>query len=350
MPKSRMITAFVVMIMATRCAMAEEHDRFTIAVSEYPSWSGTFLTAGDLGLINGMAGKLGPLETKWNVDVVVQETDYDSCIKLFVNGAVDAACLTNIDSLAPSVARHAVAILPTSTSVGADACLVGPDVATVKDLKNIQVHGLAASVSQYAFDKGLQALGEDAKQYRFENFDPLLIGVALLNGSIKAGMTWNPVVLETLTANAKIRRLFDSSLIPGHIVDMVTASRDSLKKPGGKAFGAAVADIYYTIGNLMENPATRDQTLTSMGKRFFNLSLENMRTIVRETRFYSTPEQGLALFKGADLSKVMTDHVVPWALEKGIIDKNKPPKIAFGDDPSANLCFDSQYIEAVAKK
>src|SRR3989339_705678 len=75
---------------------------FTLAVSEYPSWSGTFLTACDIGLIDGEQGKMGPMEKKWNVDIVVKDTDYDSCITLFTNGNVDAACLTNIDSLAPS--------------------------------------------------------------------------------------------------------------------------------------------------------------------------------------------------------------------------------------------------------
>ena len=234
-------------------AMAADVPSFSIAVSEYPSWSGTFLTACDIGLIDGAKGKMGPLEKKWKVDLVVKDTDYDSCITLFVNGNVDAACLTNIDSLAPSVTRQSVAILPTSTSAGADACLVLPEIKTVKDLKGVPVRGLAASVSEYAFDKGLEALGENPKAYTFESLDPVQVGVVLQTGKIKAGVTWNPVVMETLKANPKIKRLFDSKLIKGHIIDMVTASSDSLNKPGGKAFGCAVVDTYYTVCKLMES-------------------------------------------------------------------------------------------------
>lgn len=350
MHKKLIAGMFVGIMVAAGFSMAEDVRSFTIAVSEYPSWSGTFLTACDIGLIDGAKGKMGPLEKRWNVDIVVKDVDYDSCITLFVNGSVDAACLTNIDSLAPSVSRRSVAILPTSTSAGADACLVQPGIDTVKDLKGIAVRGLAASVSEYAFDKGIEALGENPKDYTFENLDPVQVGVTLQTGKIKAGVTWNPVVMETLKANSKIKRLFDSGLIKGHIIDMVTASRESLEKDGGKEFAYAVIDTYYTVCKLMEDEKTRDKTLTSMGKRFANLGLKDMRVIVKETQFYSTPEKGLALFQGKELPAVMTSDVVPWALLKGLVEKDKLPKIVFGNDADAQLCFDPQYIQAVAKK
>jgi len=326
---------------------AAEAPVFSLAVSEYPSWSGTFLTACDLKLIDGAEGKLGPLERKWQVDLVVKDTDYDSCITLFVNGNVDAACLTNIDSLAPSVSRQAVAILPTSTSAGADACLAQPAIADITQLKGVTVRGLASSVSQYAFDKCIEVLGAKPKEYTFENLDPVQVGVALQDGKIEAGITWNPVVLETTKAKPTLHRLFDSSLIKGHIIDMVTASREALARDGGKRWACAMVDVYYTVCGLMEGEKTHDKTLVAMGARFAKLGLEDMRVIVRETQFYSTPAKGLALFQGKDLPQVMTVHVLPWALDKGLIDKAKAPTVAYGDDPKANLCFDPQYINAV---
>jgi hypothetical protein len=128
---------------------------------------------------------------------------------------------------------------------------------------------------------------------------------------------------------------------------MVTASRDSLEKEGGKAFACAVVDTYYTVCKLMENENTRDRTLTSMGKRFANLGLKEMRVIVKETQFYSTPEKGLALFTGKELPEVMKSDVVPWTIEKELVDKDKLPEVVFGNDASAALCFDPQYINAV---
>lgn len=349
MLKKTMTNVWAAATLAAGVTMGADVPAFSLAVSEYPSWSGTFLTACDIGLIDGAEGKMGPLEKKWKVDIIIKDTDYDSCITLFVNGNIDAACLTNIDSLAPSVTRKAVAILPTSTSAGADACIVQPEIKDVKDLKGKVVRGLSSSVSEYTFDKGLKALGEDPKQYKFENLDPVQVGVVLQSGKIDAGVTWNPVVMETIKANPKLKRLFDSSLIKGHIIDMVTVSRESLAKEGGKNFACAVIDTYYTICRLMEGEKTRDQTLTSMGKRFAKLGLKDMRVIVKETQFYSTPEKGLALFTGTELPGVMKSDIIPWTIEKGLIDKDKQPKVVFGNDADAALCFDSQYMKAVLK-
>jgi len=323
--------------------------QYTLAVSEYPSWSGTFLTAWDIGLVDGDAGKLGPIEEKWGIDLVIKDTDYDSCITLFVNGNVDAACLTNIDSLPPSVTRKAVAILPTSTSAGADACIVQPHIEDVKALKSVKVRGLSASVSEYTFDKGLEALGEDPTEYTFENLDPVQVGVVLQSGGIDAGVTWNPVVMETLQSKPELKRLFDSSLIKGHIIDMVTASQESMAGPAGEAFGYALCDVYFSICKLMLSEATKDQVLTAMGKRFANLKLENMHTIVAETQFYTTPAKALELFEGAELPKVMTDDIIPWSVSKGLLESDKLPSVAYSSESDANLIFDTQYIRKIAE-
>ena len=131
---------------------------------------------------------------------------------------------------------------------------------------------------------------------------------------------------------------------------MVTASRESLAKPGGEAFACALTDTYYTVCKLMEGEATRDKTLTAMGKRFAGLSLKDMRVIVKETEFYSTPEKGIALFSGEALPKTMQSDVVPWAVEKGLLDADKIPSIAFETGKDVALCFDVQYIKAVMAK
>ena len=119
--------------------------------------------------------------------------------------------------------------------------------------------------------------------------------------------------------------------------------------PGIDALTAAGLNVHLAVSLHAPDDATRTQLLP-MGKRFANLGLKEMQIIVKETQFYSTPEKGLGLFKGQELPKVMKDHVVPWALEKGLVEKNKMPKIVFGNDPNAELCFDPQYIEAATKK
>ncbi len=63
---------------------------FSLAWSEYPSWS-IFAVAEADGLINGKPGEMGSLEEKWKVDVVLHESDYDTCITMYGSQNVDAA-------------------------------------------------------------------------------------------------------------------------------------------------------------------------------------------------------------------------------------------------------------------
>ena len=95
-----------------------EQGVFSLAWSEYPSWS-VFGVADKAGLIDAAEGKLGSVEEKWGVDIVLKQTDYDTCLTLYGSSTIDAVCITNMDVLAPALGRDSVAILPTSTSDGA---------------------------------------------------------------------------------------------------------------------------------------------------------------------------------------------------------------------------------------
>ncbi len=124
---------------------------FSLAWSEYPSWS-IFDVASEQGLIDGTQGKQGELEKKWKIDIVLKAADYDQCIGFYGSNQADAVCITNMDILGPADGRPSVAILPTSTSVGADAC-ISVSASNLDELKGKKTLGLERSVSQYAFER-----------------------------------------------------------------------------------------------------------------------------------------------------------------------------------------------------
>jgi hypothetical protein len=86
--------------------------------------------AHEVKLIDGARGRMGPIETKWNVDIVLQQAEYDPCLTLYGAAQCDAVCITTLDALNPSLGRPSVVILPTSTSHGADALIVPKTVTT----------------------------------------------------------------------------------------------------------------------------------------------------------------------------------------------------------------------------
>lgn len=337
----------IAVFFGTTLGTAIAQPSFTLAWSEYPSWS-AFGVADEVGIINGDKGKLGDVEKKWNVDIVLQEAEYDPCLVMYGAGRVDAVCITNMDVLNPAMSVPSVAILPTSTSNGADACITTKSITDVKQLKGKKVHGLAQTVSEYCFVRNLELAGENPDDYEFSNMDPGAAAIAMQQKQrgMDAIVVWNPFVLETLNRRKDTHVLFDSSTIPGEIIDMVAMTQSALAKPGGKDFACAVIDAFYQLNKRMAAPATRDDTLVALGEKFSNLQLEAMKTVVKQTQFYSTPDEGLGLFKSAELGDTMK-KVVGFCLKAGIVDD--APEIAYGT-AGGKLRFDPSYIEAVAAK
>ena len=345
----RYVGAITVTMTMGMGAWAQDAPVFSLAWSEYPSWS-VFGVAHEVGIINGKKGEMGPVETKWGVDILLKEADYDTCIVMYGAKQCDAACLTNIDSLAPGLSRAGVSILPTSTSDGADACIVSDAISEISQLKDVKVYGLAKTVSEYCFVRNLELNGEKEASYRFTNMDPGAAALAMQQRQkgFDAIVVWNPFVLETLNKRKDTKVIFDSTSIPGEIIDMVTMAQDALDRPKGKEFACAVIDTYYAVNRRIADPATRDDTLVALGEKFSHLDLDSMKKVVRQTRFYSTPDEALALLNGDELKATMK-NVVGFCVSHEMVDEK--PGIAYGGAPGkAALRFDPSYIEAVAAR
>jgi len=351
-------------IMAGSVQAAEKYPAFSLAWSEYPSWS-IFGVAHKFGLINGDKGKYGPIEERWKVDIVLKEAEYDPTREMYGTGEADAVCVTNTDSLQLSLRANSVGILATSTSYGADAAVVVKNtIGGVKDLKNYSTYGLEKSVSQYTFVRNLEKLGENPSEYKFVNMDPGIAAMVMQqrNPDYKSILVWNPFAMETLNKRPDTTVLFDSRSIPGEIIDMVIMSEKSLNREGGDRFANAVIDTFYSVNERVADPATRDETLIAIGEKFSHLNLESMKKVVRQTRFYETPEQALSLFTGGEAfpgGKVETNgnlenlmkQVVKTCVEVGIADS--APTIGYGtkaETGDVNLRFDPTYIKNVVTK
>jgi NitT/TauT family transport system substrate-binding protein len=257
---------------------------------------------------------------------------------------VDAVCVTNTDTLNPCIGRPGTAILPTSTSDGADA-VISTVTDNVEGLKTVSVYGLSKSVSEYLFRRGLEVKGLNPKDFKFVHLDPGPAATALQTDSseIKAIDVWNPFKLTVLRKNPKAKVIFDSTLIPLEIIDMVVVANDSLKKNKGEDFAKAICEIYYKVAAAKDDPATSEATLGALGEDFFALSPADMKICCTETKFFGTPELGIALFTGELKDKNV--QVLKTCKDIGIIEK-EPPTVGY-DDPSKQLNFSTVYMKAV---
>jgi ABC-type nitrate/sulfonate/bicarbonate transport system substrate-binding protein len=326
---------------------------FSLAWSEYPSWS-VFGVAQDKGLI-GQKGA-GTIERKYGIIISLKQADYDACLTLYGNGTVDANCQTNIDSLHPAQGRNSVMIMPTSTSVGADACIAvnfngNVDKQSVLDfLKTNPTFGLEKSVSQYVFERNLMLMDKnlDLSNLSFRNMDPAAAAQAMQTGqpNVNSIMVWHPFVLQTLRTRKDSKVLFDSASIPEEVIDSIVVGKDVLSRPKGKEFAQALIETYFEVCKMMEDPKTTDETYVALGAKFSNLNAADMRIVCQQTRFYNTPEKGLALMRSQKFRNETTPMVTEFCLRRKMID-NKPT-IGF-NDPSAQLNFDDSYLKDAKK-
>ncbi len=327
----------------TSSAPVGKPQQFTLAWSEYPSWS-IFGVADEVGLINGKAGEMGKIEKKHNVDIVLQLAGYDACITLYGNSKADAVCITNIDILGASGSRNSVAILPTSTSAGADACIAA-GIGSVDELAGKPTRGLEKSVSQYAFDRCLEKLGKNPADYPFANMDPEQAAQAFQgkDANVTSIMVWNPFVMQSIRGRSDAKVLFSSDAISEEIIDMVVVGKDALDRPGGKAFANAVLETFYMMNQRMNAPQTSDETLIGIGARFAKLELEDMKTIVQQTKFYADPAEAKRLFTSEKFQKETMPTVSKFCVKYGLTPT--PVEISYGDAKGV-MEFDTRYLDA----
>jgi ABC-type nitrate/sulfonate/bicarbonate transport system substrate-binding protein len=319
-----------------------------VAPSEYPSWS-AFMTAEKAGFVNGKAGEMGTVEEKYNVDIVLDVNDYDTCLQKYGAGTVDAVCITNTDILPIAESRKSTAICPTSTSDGADAVItVGVD--DLEGLKAVTTYGLAKSVSQFCFVAALKAKGQNPADFKFENLDPEAAATKMQTGSpdVKAICVWNPFKMQTLRKTKGSKNVLDSTAIPEQIIDMVVMANESLEKPGGDRAAQAICAVFYAINEKLADQETRDATTTALGEDFSNLNLEDMRLCLTETSFYSTPQDGTKLFESEKFQTKTMPAVVATCQEIGILETGKQPTVGYNDS-SKQLNFSTKYMKAVTK-
>lgn len=324
--------------------------KFTLAWSEYPSWS-IFGVADEVGLIDGKAGAMGSIEKKYNIDIELLLASYDQCITLYGNSQADAVCITNIDILGAAGSRNSVAIMPTSTSAGADACITA-GIKSIDELAGKPTRGLEKSVSQYCFERCLEKLGKNPADFPFSQMDPEQAAQAFQgkDEKIPSIMVWNPFVMQSVRSRNDAHVLFSSESIPEEIIDMVVVGKDSLAKKGGSDFAKAVVETFYAMNQRMNDVKTRDATLVGIGARFAKLELDDMKTVVTQTRFYSDPKDAVRLFTEEKFQKETMSLVSKFCVKYGLTPA--PVELSFGTGKGVmdfDTTFVKEYLEQTKK-
>ncbi len=351
MTKSKLLSASAlslgVLAASIAPAMAEEKTDFKLAWSIYVGWM-PWGYLEDSGIMDKWADKYGI-----TVDIV-QINDYVESINQYTAGAFDGVSATNMDTLSiPSGGGvDTTALIVGDYSNGNDAVIL-KGAGSLADLKDKPVNLVELSVSHYLLARGLDGVGlsEGDLDGVINTSDADMIA-AYATDDVEVVVTWNPLVSEILGSNPDATNVFDSSMIPGEILDLMVVNTETLAD--NPAFGKAVAGAWYEVMALMA--AGDEDTLTAMAEAS-GTDLDGYKAQLEATEMFFDPAAAVAQASSAEMPTTMTS-VAEFLFDKGILGEGAPSAdfvgVAYpdgtitGDENNVKFRFDTTYMQMAA--
>ena len=151
---------------------------------------------------------------------LMEYTANSEIIRAFGNGAIDAGMVTLDEALvlAQDVPDIRL-VLVTDISHGADVIMAKPEITSLKDLKGHRVGAETSALGAYVLMRALQMADMKPQDLEIVPLDPTEHVAAFAQGRVDAVVAYEPS--RTKLRNMGARQIFDSTQIPGEIVDVV---------------------------------------------------------------------------------------------------------------------------------
>lgn len=342
MLKSSIIIMSLFLAVAAQPALAK--DKFKICWSIYVGWM-PWEYGDTTGIIDKWAKRYG-------IDIdVVQINDYIESINQYTAGGFDGCTMTNMDALTiPSASGiDTTALIVGDFSNGNDAVIL-KDKKKLEDIKGQTVNLVELSVSHYLLARGLESVGLSEKDIKVVNTSDADLVAAYTTKDVTAVTTWNPLVSEIL-AMPKSNKVFDSSQIPGEIIDTLMVNTKTLKE--NPNFGKALVGAWYEIMASMKKDA---KVREHMGKAS-GTDLAGYESQLDSTKMFYEAKDAVKFVNSKDLVKTM-EYVAKFSFDHGLLGEGAPdekfigietPAGIFGNPKNVKLRFDPTYMEMAAK-
>ena len=174
-------------------------------------------------------------------------------IRAYRNGLIDVAAVTADEALLISATQpnHRI-VLVCDFSNGADVLLARPEFHSIQELKGKRVGAEATILGAYMLARALEHGGLAVSDVQVVEVPLLEHESAFLSGKVDAIVTFEPRRSRLMASGARV--LFDSSQIPGEIVD-VLLTRQDLTDGQTRELGVFVSGWFRALDYLQENPS-----------------------------------------------------------------------------------------------
>lgn len=344
-PLSRLLVGLMLMLSAVG-TQAAERTSFNIAWSIYVGWM-PWDYADRSGILKKWADKYG-IKIK-----LTQVNDYVESINQYTAGTFDGCLMANMDMLTIPAAGgvDSTAVILGDFSNGNDGVVLKGKGKTLQDLKGQKVNLVQFSVSHYLLARALASAGMRERDLKTVNTSDADIVAAFTAASTTAVVAWKPQ-LSAVLATSDAQLVFDSSKIPGEIMDLLVINSATLNA-NPKLGKALVGAWYETLKLMFGKDAVANAAQTAMAKAS-GTDLAGFTSQLATTHMFVTPSEALAYMSSDAVVKTM-DLVRHFSFEHSLLGQGAstvdvvglqfPGNKLLGDAKNVKVRFDGTYTK-----
>ncbi|MBN1905632.1 MAG: ABC transporter substrate-binding protein [Deltaproteobacteria bacterium] len=325
-------------------------ESYKIAWSHYTGWE-------PWGYIQE-SGIMDKWAKKYEIDSIEIRliNDYVESINMYTAGQFDGCVMTNMDALTiPAVGGIDSTVLIVGDFSNGNDGIVLKNGQKIKDLKGRKVRIVELSVSHYLLSRALDMNGMTERDMTLVNTSDADIASLFIAESEKdpkaAVCTWNPPLMQVRNVNGATL-VFDSSTIPGEIIDCLVVRTDApenLKK--------ALTGAWYEAMRIMSSRTKEGKEAIQIMAKIAGGTEAEFKAQLKTTFMYYQPSAATEFTKSPKLKETM-EYVRTFSFDHGLYGDGAPDKnlvgIIFpdgsilGDNKNIKLRFDAKYMQMAA--
>jgi NitT/TauT family transport system substrate-binding protein len=239
-------------------------------------------------------------------------------------------------------------------SDGNDALIVKGE-GDIASLRGKPVNLVELSVSHYLLARALESAGmAEADLAGVVNTSDADMIAAFATPEVEAVVTWNPLA-SAILATPGARSLFDSSDIPGEIIDLLVVNTETLA--ANPALGKALVGAWYEAMAVMASDTPEGIAARTAMAEASGTDLAGFEAQLASTRMFWAPADALAFMRDPALPETMT-RVASFLFEKGILGEGAPSAdfvgiaypggVTTGDAGNVKFRFDDSFTQMAA--
>ncbi len=325
---------------------AAERTSFKVAWSIYVGWM-PWDYADRSGILKKWADKYG-------ISInLTQLNDYVESINQYTAGQFDACAMTNMDMLTiPSAGGvDSTALIVGDFSDGNDGVVLKGRGKQLADIKGQKINLVELSVSHYLLVRALATVGLRERDIKVVNTSDADIVAAFSAAATTSVVAWKPQ-LSAILAAPQAQLVFDSSRIPGEILDLMVVNSAALA--ASPKLGKALIGAWYETLALMLKGDPASKTARAAMAKASGTDSAGFDSQLATTHLFATPAQAVAFATGDGLIKTM-DLVRRFSFDHGLLGQGAgspdavgirfPGGKVLGDASNVKMRFDARFTK-----